>query len=130
MLFYKCYCQQLHPSGLILSRTKPNLGVLLIEFFELYGRGFNYFNTAIRIKNGGAYITKDEMCKEMEHGYRPSLLCIEDPLKAGKQVQPYSSNADLSIENFHFVILQQNPAISYFQLQTSCNPNKHIGFRI
>ena len=62
----------------------PNLGVLLIEFFELYGRNFNYFKTAIRIKNGGAYIPKDEMCKEMENGYRPSVLCIEDPLKVGK----------------------------------------------
>ena len=72
---------QLHPSGL---SDKPNLGVLLIEFFELYGRNFNYIRTAIRIKNGGAYIPKDEMVKQMEHGYRPSLMCIEDPLKAGE----------------------------------------------
>lgn len=39
-----------------------NLGVLLIEFFELYGRHFNYLRTGIRIKDGGAYISKDEVC--------------------------------------------------------------------
>ena len=44
-----------------------NLGVLLIEFFELYGRQFNYIRTGIRIKNGGSYISKEEV-------WRVSLL--------------------------------------------------------
>lgn len=57
-----------------------NLGVLLIEFLELYGRKFNYMNTGIRIKDGGRYINKEEMQKDMTDGHRPSLLCIEDPL--------------------------------------------------
>lgn len=60
-----------------------NLGVLLIEFFELYGRHFNYFKTGIRIKNGGSYVAKDVAQKEMADGYRPSLLYIEDPLNPG-----------------------------------------------
>ena len=38
-----------------------NLGVLLIEFFELYGRHFNYMNTAIRVKDGGSYVPKLEV---------------------------------------------------------------------
>lgn len=63
--------------------SSHNLGVLLIEFFELYGRNFNYINTGIRVKDGGAYVRKDDLQKEMENGYRPSLLCIEDPLKSG-----------------------------------------------
>ncbi|KAI4467670.1 poly(a) rna polymerase [Holotrichia oblita] len=57
-----------------------NLGVLLIEFFELYGRKFNYMQTGIRIRDGGRYINKEEMQKDMVDGHRPSLLCIEDPL--------------------------------------------------
>lgn len=57
-----------------------NLGVLLIEFLELYGRKFNYMQTGIRIRDGGRYIAKEEMQKEMVDGHRPSLLCIEDPL--------------------------------------------------
>jgi len=66
--------------------TDPNvnLGIMLIEFFELYGRHFNYINIGIRIKNGGAYICKDEMTREMDNGHRPALLCIEDPLTPGK----------------------------------------------
>ncbi|ESO83032.1 hypothetical protein LOTGIDRAFT_134093 [Lottia gigantea] len=70
---------QLHPR--IDARSpEANLGVLLIEFFELFGRNFNYWKTAIRIKGGGAYLPKEEIAKNMESGYRPSLLCIEDPL--------------------------------------------------
>uniref|UniRef100_A0A3B4Z7D3 Terminal nucleotidyltransferase 4A n=1 Tax=Stegastes partitus TaxID=144197 RepID=A0A3B4Z7D3_9TELE len=70
---------QLHPR--IDARIpSENLGVLLIEFFELYGRHFNYLKTGIRIKNRGAYIAKEEIMKSMTNGYRPSMLCIEDPL--------------------------------------------------
>uniref|UniRef100_A0A3Q0R1B1 Terminal nucleotidyltransferase 4A n=1 Tax=Amphilophus citrinellus TaxID=61819 RepID=A0A3Q0R1B1_AMPCI len=62
---------------------KPNInyGVLLIEFFELYGRNFNYLKTGIRIKDGGSYVAKDEVQKNMMDGYRPSMLYIEDPLQ-------------------------------------------------
>ena len=61
-----------------------NIGVLLIEFFELYGRHFNYLKTGIRIKDGGCYVAKDEVQKNMMDGYRPSMLYIEDPLQPGK----------------------------------------------
>lgn len=70
---------QLHHRPDQLNRN-CNLGVLLIEFFELYGRKFNYMLTGIRIKDGGRYINKEEMQKDMIDGHRPSLLCIEDPL--------------------------------------------------
>ena len=52
---------QLHPRGEKAGSEKANLGVLLIEFFELYGRHFNYCNTAIKIIDGGAYVSKDEV---------------------------------------------------------------------
>ena len=41
--------------------TKANLGVLLVEFFELYGVHFNYTRTAIRITDDGAYLQKEEV---------------------------------------------------------------------
>ncbi|KAF7686335.1 hypothetical protein HF521_015697 [Silurus meridionalis] len=76
---------QLHPR--IDARTpNTNLGILLIEFFELYGRHFNYLKTGIRIKNGGAYMAKEDIMKAMSNGYRPSMLCIEDPLLPGNDV--------------------------------------------
>lgn len=53
---------QLHPRG-DLNYPTANLGVLLIEFFELYGKKFNYMLTAIRVKDGGLYISKDEVEK-------------------------------------------------------------------
>ncbi|XP_078031831.1 terminal nucleotidyltransferase 4A isoform X2 [Epinephelus lanceolatus] len=76
---------QLHPR-IDARNPNENLGVLLIEFFELYGRHFNYLKTGIRIKNGGAYIAKEEIMKAMTNGYRPSMLCIEDPLLPGNDV--------------------------------------------
>ena len=54
---------QLH-QRLDASQPNANLGVLLIEFFELYGRHFNYLKTGIRVKDGGAYISKDEVSQK------------------------------------------------------------------
>jgi len=51
---------QLHPRPEAVS-PMANLGVLLIEFLELYGRHFNYLKTALRIRNGGSYVPKDEV---------------------------------------------------------------------
>uniref|UniRef100_A0A3P9J2E5 Terminal nucleotidyltransferase 4A n=1 Tax=Oryzias latipes TaxID=8090 RepID=A0A3P9J2E5_ORYLA len=76
---------QLHPR-INARNPNENLGMLLIEFFELYGRHFNYLKTGIRIRNGGAYMAKEEMMKAMTNGYRPSMLCIEDPLLPGNDV--------------------------------------------
>ncbi len=76
---------QLHPR--IDARScHANLGVLLIEFFELYGRCFNYMKTAIRILNGGCYLPKEEILKQFSTGYRSSVLCIEDPLNPANDI--------------------------------------------
>uniref|UniRef100_A0A3Q2TIX9 Terminal nucleotidyltransferase 4A n=1 Tax=Fundulus heteroclitus TaxID=8078 RepID=A0A3Q2TIX9_FUNHE len=76
---------QLHPR-IDAREPNQNLGVLLIEFFELYGRHFNYLKTGIRIRKGGAWVAKEEMMKTMTNGYTPSMLCIEDPLIPGNDV--------------------------------------------
>ncbi|XP_071771845.2 terminal nucleotidyltransferase 4A-like [Centroberyx gerrardi] len=76
---------QLHPR-IDTRRANINLGILLIEFFELYGRDFNYLKTSIRVKNGGQYLAKEEMIEAMGNGNRPSMLCIEDPLQPGNDV--------------------------------------------
>ncbi|XP_056300550.1 terminal nucleotidyltransferase 4A-like [Pseudoliparis swirei] len=76
---------QLHPR-IDTRRTNINLGILLIEFFELYGRDFNYMKTGIRVKNGGTYLSKEEMLKAIGSETRPSMLCIEDPIQPGNDV--------------------------------------------
>ncbi|XP_041377060.1 terminal nucleotidyltransferase 4B-like [Gigantopelta aegis] len=95
---------QLHPRT-DATDMRANLGVLLIEFFELYGRNFNYLKTGIRIKNGGAYVPKDHIVREMESGYRPSLLCIEDPLTKGNDIGRSSYGAMQVKQAFEYAYL-------------------------
>ncbi|KAJ2938957.1 hypothetical protein O0L34_g17769 [Tuta absoluta] len=99
---------QLHPRPERL-RQPQNLGVLLVEFFELYGRKFNYVKTAIRVKNGGSYVSKDDIQKEMNDGHRPSLLCIEDPLTPGNDIgrSSYGAIQVKQAFDYGYIILQQ-----------------------
>jgi non-canonical poly(A) RNA polymerase PAPD5/7 len=39
-------------------RAEDNLGVLLMEALELYGRNFSYENVGIRIRGNGEYYSK------------------------------------------------------------------------
>lgn len=54
-----------------------NMGVLVMEFFELYGCFFNYHEVGISIREGGSYFNK------AQRGWldynRSHLLSIEDP---------------------------------------------------
>eukprot|EP00039_Didymoeca_costata_P006908 m.94518 g.94518 ORF g.94518 m.94518 type:complete len:538 (+) comp13449_c0_seq2:171-1784(+) len=64
---------QMHP---VKMKQKCNLGILLIEFFELYGVNFNYENTVVSTRDGGKYFYKsDEWFTEQ----RPWLLAIQNP---------------------------------------------------
>ncbi|GJQ12442.1 hypothetical protein GpartN1_g4310.t1 [Galdieria partita] len=54
-----------------------NLGSLLLSYFQLYGKLFNYMKTGISVKNGGYYYEKVERFPfEIK---RPNLLSLEDP---------------------------------------------------
>ncbi|EJF66211.1 hypothetical protein DICSQDRAFT_152192 [Dichomitus squalens LYAD-421 SS1] len=54
-----------------------NLGVLVMEFFELYGSYFNYQEVGISLRDGGSYFNKRQ---RGWFDYRePRLLSIEDP---------------------------------------------------
>ena len=54
-----------------------NLGVLVMEFFELYGSYFNYQEVGISLRDGGSYFNKRQ---RGWHDFRePRLLSIEDP---------------------------------------------------
>lgn len=92
--------------------SNPNLGVLLIEFLELYGRHFNYLKTGIRIKDGGSYVAKDEVQKSMLDGYRPSMLYIEDPLQPGNDVGRSSYGAMQVKDAFDYAYIVLSHAVS------------------
>ncbi|XP_053679709.1 non-canonical poly(A) RNA polymerase protein Trf4-1-like [Anopheles nili] len=88
--------------------ASSNLGVLLIEFFELYGRKFNYMKIGISVKSG-RYIPKEELQREMIDGHRPSLLCIEDPLTPGNDIGRSSYGA-LHVKHafeYAYIVLMQ-----------------------
>lgn len=57
---------------------EKNLGVLVMEFFELYGCHFNYDEVGISVRDGGTYFSK-----RMRGWYNPDRrgsLSIEDPV--------------------------------------------------
>ncbi|KAJ7598849.1 hypothetical protein C8J56DRAFT_1157921 [Mycena floridula] len=76
---------QLHPkirSGEI--DPEKNLGVLTMEFFELYGCYFNYEGVGISVRDGGSYFSK------RQRGWfdfaKPLGLSIEDPADISNDV--------------------------------------------
>ncbi|XP_069676096.1 terminal nucleotidyltransferase 4B-like isoform X2 [Periplaneta americana] len=102
---------QLHPRQNAFC-PGANLGVLLIEFFELYGRKFNYMKTGIRVKNGGTYISKEEVLRDMIDGHRPSLLCIEDPLTPGNDIGRSSYGALQVKQTFEYAYIVLTQAVN------------------
>lgn len=68
----------MHPK-IRLGEIDPaeNLGVLLVEFFELYGFYFNYNTIGISINNGGSYFSK--MQRGWQDMTKPWLLSVADP---------------------------------------------------
>ncbi|CAL8243311.1 unnamed protein product [Lota lota] len=95
-----------------VQSPNTNIGVLLIEFFELYGRNFNYLKTGIRIKDGGCYVAKDELHKNMMDGYRPSMLYIEDPLQPENDVGRSSYGAMQVKQAFDYAYVVLSHAMS------------------
>ncbi|CAL1705450.1 unnamed protein product [Somion occarium] len=61
-----------------------NLGVLMMEFFELYGCYFNYEEVGISLRDGGSYYNKQQ---RGWYDYRSRyLLSIEDPGDASNDI--------------------------------------------
>lgn len=88
---------QMHPlvqAGFV--RPHENLGVMLLEFFELYGKNFNYEVVGISLLDGGFYYSKAERGWLQEQ--RPHLLSIEDP---------QNPEADIAKASFAFGSVRQ-----------------------
>ncbi|KAL3673971.1 hypothetical protein V7S43_001655 [Phytophthora oleae] len=54
-----------------------NLGQLLMGFFTLYGRDFNYTDLGISVRNGGSYFRKS--LRRWSDAGRPFLIAMENP---------------------------------------------------
>ena len=53
-----------------------NLGCLLLDFFDFYGRAFNYFHTGLSILNDGSYFPKRK--KEGTEWVQPTRYGLHD----------------------------------------------------
>uniref|UniRef100_A0A7S2SPJ0 Polynucleotide adenylyltransferase n=1 Tax=Mucochytrium quahogii TaxID=96639 RepID=A0A7S2SPJ0_9STRA len=53
-----------------------DLGTLLLEFFELYGKRMNYDKVAISLRSGGSYFEKPNRWKNSN---KIGLICCENP---------------------------------------------------
>ena len=73
---------QMHPM-IRRGEIEPekNLGVLVMEFFELYGCYFNYEEVGISVRNGGSYFSKRQ--RGWYDSSKGLLLSIEDPTDIG-----------------------------------------------
>lgn len=70
----------LHPR-VVSDEIDPldNLGVLLIDFFELYGKNFGYDDVGLTVQDGhAAYIAKYDW-RDLQSGRSPFTLAIQDP---------------------------------------------------
>jgi DNA polymerase sigma len=63
--------------------AEKNLGVLVIEFFELYGCYFNYDEVGISVREGGSYFNKRQ--RGWHDYYKNNMLSIEDPVDPCEQ---------------------------------------------
>ena len=76
-----------------------NLGVLLLEFFELYGIVFNYKLLGIRIKDGEGFANKNSL--KCSRGNNETGICIEDPLDCFNNPSKNCSRFSLIKNAFH-----------------------------
>ncbi|XP_037085910.1 terminal nucleotidyltransferase 4B-like [Pollicipes pollicipes] len=87
-----------------------NLGVLLIEFFELYGLKFNYHGTCIRVKENG-YAPRHEMEEQFVGvATHNSPLCIEDP---------HNDSNDVGRSSYNMLKVKKAFTHAYHQLRFS-----------
>ncbi|GAQ89300.1 DNA polymerase sigma subunit [Klebsormidium nitens] len=87
---------QLHPSRRGYESGGPaqpldsNLGILLIDFFELYGKMLNVRDVGVSCKDGGAFFNKRE-AGTFNHD-RPFLLSVRDPQDENNDIGKNSYN--------------------------------------
>ncbi|KDQ14046.1 hypothetical protein BOTBODRAFT_33162 [Botryobasidium botryosum FD-172 SS1] len=90
---------QMHPK-LRYSEIDTNevLGVLLLEFFELYGYDFKYNECGISVQAGGFYF--DKSTRGWQNEKQPYLLCIEDPQDSIHDISKQSHEIQTISETF------------------------------
>jgi len=87
-----------------------NLALLLIKFFELYGKKFDYLNHTISVLDGGKYLTKES--KKWDNETSPELLSVEDP---------FDTDIDLGASSFCIQYVKNSFEQAYEKLNNLLN---------
>ena len=104
LLLVLSFLQQ-HPRAAVPGAS-TNLGVLLMEFCELYGRHFNYSRVAIWKREGGRYEARQES-RRWHSTTRPGTVVVENPLAPGTDVTGGSYNMPMvrrALEHAYYVL--------------------------
>jgi non-canonical poly(A) RNA polymerase PAPD5/7 len=69
-----------------------NIGILLIEFFELYGKNFNYNDVGIEVTPTTSRYFRRERTSSYNNHFRPSVISIRDPQDPSNDISSGSYN--------------------------------------
>eukprot|EP00252_Welwitschia_mirabilis_P023842 TRINITY_DN6854_c0_g1_i4.p1 TRINITY_DN6854_c0_g1~~TRINITY_DN6854_c0_g1_i4.p1 ORF type:complete len:251 (+),score=34.26 TRINITY_DN6854_c0_g1_i4:458-1210(+) len=69
---------------------EPNLGILLIDFFDLYGRKLNTYEVGISCRHGGHFFRKSS--RGFYNPEKPHMLSVEDPQAPNNDIGKNSYN--------------------------------------
>ena len=107
---------QIHPK-IRRAEIDPmqNLGVLLIEIFELYGKHFGYDETGITLRDGGTYFSKVDRGWQNER--QKYLLSIEDPQDPSESSFPLRLRSSFSFETRPDLLLAVCSSLSQRHLE-------------
>ncbi|KAL1206614.1 UTP:RNA uridylyltransferase 1 [Cardamine amara subsp. amara] len=72
------------------SSPEHNLGVLLVKFFDFYGRKLNTADVGVSCRTGGSFFSKSS--KGFFNRARPGLISIEDPQAPDNDIGKSSFN--------------------------------------
>lgn len=113
---------QLHPMiQYEWIRQEENLGILLIEFFELYGKSLSYERVGISILGKGRYFDKSSREWFMS---KPHLLSIEDPYNPENDVTKGSFSIQTVRQSFHHAYILLSSVITRLNHQYDEHSNR------
>eukprot|EP01114_Cavostelium_apophysatum_P017166 TRINITY_DN5034_c0_g2_i1.p1 TRINITY_DN5034_c0_g2~~TRINITY_DN5034_c0_g2_i1.p1 ORF type:complete len:962 (+),score=288.02 TRINITY_DN5034_c0_g2_i1:260-3145(+) len=119
-------------------KKSKNLGALLLDFLELYGKKFDYQNMGITICNGGNHF----FLKDSPFRYPPAALYIVDPLNPSHNIghhvfgmsrvklafeDAYNTLAELLVQSEKAPVSVLNPILDeLFSYKLTCSSNEKL----
>jgi non-canonical poly(A) RNA polymerase PAPD5/7 len=98
---------------------ESNLGILLVDFFRLYGRALNHITVGVSCRQGGGYFSKRS--RGFYNDERSYLLSIEDPNEPDNDLGKNSFNASRARSAFDY---------AYSRLTAQSGPGESMLHRI